>query len=256
MLDILAGAEPGDPSVAPPIAGTYAEAALLQPSELRIGYVSQSPGSPWRTAPVVEGAVQQAAHLLAGLGHDVEEAHPAAMFEDLFWTKWFEALSPTVTSVVDSARRMDASQKAEFDPITLRWASHGQEMSAQDLVEALAWLDGFRRRLASWWQTDHDILLCPVFVTPPPESGYFWSYAEGIQDSIDILRFTPQFNTSGQPAISIPWTWTASNLPVGIQLIAAYGREDLLLGLASQLESARPWQDRYPAKDLSTVQQP
>ncbi|MGC1185347.1 MAG: amidase [Candidatus Dormiibacterota bacterium] len=253
LLDILAGAEPGDPSVAPPTAGTYAEAAVRQPPRLRIGYVTQAPGPSWQTAPVIEAAVEEAAQLLAGLGHDVDEAHPAAMFDPLYWTKWFEALSPTVTSVVEAARKLDHSQKPEFDPITLHWAAYGQSMSAQDLVHALDWLDSFRRRVASWWETDHDLLLCPVFVTPPPESGHFWSYAEGIQDSIDILRFTPQFNTTGQPAISIPWTWTTSNLPVGVQLVGAYGREDLLLSLASQIESARPWQSRYPAVDPRTI---
>ena len=247
LLDVLAGPEPGDPTVAPPTAGTYAEAALRKPPSLRIGYVTQAPESSWQTAPVVELAVNEAAQVLAGLGHHVEEAHPAPMFDGRFWTKWFEALSPTVTAVVEAARQMDPTHKPKFDPITLRWAAQGQSMSAQDLVEALDWLDGFRRRVASWWQTDHDLLLCPVFVSPPPESGHFWSYAEGIQDSIDILRFTPQFNTTGQPAIAVPWTWTASNLPVGIQLVAAYGREDLLLSLAGQIESARPWQDRYPA---------
>jgi amidase len=122
-------------------------------------------------------------------------------------------------------------------------------MSAQELVETLDWMDRYRRRMASWWADGYDLLLCPVFLSPPPAVGSFWSYPEGITDSVTILRFTPQFNTTGQPAISVPVLWTEANLPVGVQLVGAYGREDLLLGVAAQIEATHPWYHRYPASE-------
>jgi amidase len=63
----------------------------------------------------------------------------------------------------------------------------------------------------------------------------------------DFVAFTAAFNTSGQPAISLPLHWTPEGVPIGIQLVAAYGREDILLRLAAQLEAAMPWVHRRPA---------
>jgi len=58
--------------------------------------------------------------------------------------------------------------------------------------------------------------------------------------------YTPAFNMSGQPAISLPLHWNDAGVPIGVQLVAAYGREDVLVRVAAQLEAAHPWADRRP----------
>jgi amidase len=247
IMDVLAGAEPGDPGRPPLHAGGLGSAVTPPVTGLRIGFVTQLDASRWVTHPECIRAVETAASWLEDLGHSVEASHPAALAEEDFWGKWFDALSPTITSAVEWVKAKDPNMDAEFDAITDLWADRGRAMSARDLVETLDWMDRYRRRMASWWAADHDILLCPVFLTPPPALGSFWSYPDGIVDSVNILRFTPQFNSTGQPGISVPILWTADNLPVGIQLVADYGREDLLLNVAAQIELAHPWNHRYPA---------
>ena len=73
-------------------------------------------------------------------------------------------------------------------------------------------------------------------------------------DRLSYVPFTPAFNASYQPAINVPLHWTADGLPVGIQLVAAYGREDVLIRVAAQLEAAAPWAHRRP--DLTSDRRP
>jgi amidase len=62
----------------------------------------------------------------------------------------------------------------------------------------------------------------------------------------EFLGFTQPFNVSGQPAISLPLHRTSEGLPIGVQLVAAYGRDDLLIRIAAQLEHAMPWSNYRP----------
>jgi amidase len=124
-------------------------------------------------------------------------------------------------------------------------------VSAADYLLNLTALNTWIRDMMSWWHpadgsAGHDLLLTPVLATPPPKIGYL-SGPEGGMRVREILQFTAQFNVTGQPAISLPLYWTAEGLPVGVQLVAAFGREDVLVRVAAQLEAAQPWSARRPA---------
>jgi amidase len=101
-----------------------------------------------------------------------------------------------------------------------------------------------------WWTDGWDLLLTPTLAEPPVRLGEFANNAAApmapMVRAAAYVPFTPAFNSSGQPAISLPLHWNSAGLPVGVQLVAAYGREDVLLRVAAQLEAAQPWADLHP----------
>ena len=92
------------------------------------------------------------------------------------------------------------------------------------------------------------MLVTPTLGAPPPELGWFTAAGEAEEGAriASFIPYTAQFNMTGQPAVSLPLHWTPGGLPVGVQLVAAYGREDMLIQVASQLEQAAPWGDQHP----------
>jgi amidase len=107
-------------------------------------------------------------------------------------------------------------------------------------------MDAFTRAFAGWWQSGYDVLVTPVTGMVTPRLGALGMDAARLKTSARWWPFTAFFNMSGQPAMSLPLHWTQGGLPVGVQFGAAYGREDLLIRVAAQLEQARPWSQRIP----------
>ena len=101
-----------------------------------------------------------------------------------------------------------------------------------------------------WWSMGFDLLLTPTVLEPPVTLESMQADADRFPELAGkFMRhvfFTRRFNITGQPAISLPLHWTPEGLPVGVQLVAAMGREDLLIRIASQIEQAQPWVSRRP----------
>ncbi|MET0416450.1 MAG: amidase family protein, partial [Actinoplanes sp.] len=222
-------------------------AAAAEPGSLRIGVMAVDEVNGYPVDPRVNAAVRRMADRLASLGHRVEESYPAAMTDPAYLDHWLHLLSPSVTVLLDELTELAGRplRRDEFEEVTWWWAEKGAKVSATDYVRHETWRDGFRRRMASWWSGCYDVLLSPVAPNPPPPLGVF-DGPDGIRRSIDILCFTPQFNTTGQPAMSVPAELTEDGLPIGVQFAAAYGREETLFSLAGQIEAAFPWAGRRP----------
>jgi amidase len=125
-----------------------------------------------------------------------------------------------------------------------------QALSATDYLGALDWLHRYSRQIVSRW-SQIDVLLSPTLALPPIEIGALRPQegeppVQMLMNSATFVPFTPVFNVTGQPAMSVPLHQTKDGLPVGVQFVGPAAGEEMLLSLASQLEGARPWADRRP----------
>ena len=246
-LDILSGPMPGDPYYVSPPPRPFAEEVGTAPGTLRIGLLPRVP-APEIHRDCSEG-VERAGRLLETLGHEVELSHPKA-YEELEWLQGYATMIAVSTAaIVDewSQRIGHTWSEADMEPPTWEAAAQGRQTSGLEYAAAVDGLHAFSRRMATWWEGGFDVLVTPTLATPPPRLGYLIDPEMARLRLIQTMPFTAQCNATGQPAVSLPLHWSSEGLPIGIQLIARYGGEGLLLRLAAQLEEAAPWRDRRPA---------
>jgi amidase len=250
FLDAIEGGMPGDPYTAPPPRRPYREEVGAAPGPLRIGLMTTAPGGVTMIDADCVAAAEDAAKLLGSLGHRVEQAHPAAL-DDMETFQHFGIMFATSTArILDGVGELLGKTLTADDVEPFNWAlaEMGGVVSARQYLKTVDWLFGYTRRVASWWTEGFDLLLTPTLPEPPWTLGGFHSIdpmMAGLRAQ-SICAFTGPFNMTGQPAITLPLYWNAGGLPIGTQLVGAYGREDLLLRVAAQLEAARPWKDRRP----------
>jgi len=249
VLDVISVWQPGEPYYPPPLVRPLSEEVGVSPGRLRIGVLDRPGSGLYLDDPECRAAVAEAARLLESLGHHLTESSPEAMFEEPF-VRHFGAIVAADTEATMQAFEMLIGRPIGGDEIEPRNAAYrraGLDMGAVGYLRSRAWIGMWARRMAAWW-TDHDLLLTPTLGAPPPELGWFTAEgprAEG-RRVVSFIPYTSQFNMTGQPAVSLPLHWTPDGLPVGVQLVAGYGREDLLVRVASQVERAAPWHDRRP----------
>jgi len=253
VLDAIHGYEVGDLYVAPDPARPYAAEVGADPGSLRIG-VLDHPLMGVPAHPECAAAVNDAGRLLESLGHRVEAAWPEAVGDETFSSHFVNVLSVASTTGLALIEELVGRPLTgdDIEPGNLFFAELGRSLPAHVYLTSEQWMHTYTRRVEAWWHPGadgtpgFDLLVTPVLAGPPPPIGYLSDPEQGLNRVIELLQYTAQFNVTGQPAISLPLHWTADGLPVGVQLVAAYGREDVLIRIASQLEQAQPWADRVP----------
>src|SRR5215469_7999578 len=251
ILDVISARQLGEPYYAPPWPRRLSAEVGADPGRLRIGMLDRPGAGDYLDDPECRAAVSGAARLLESLGHDVAESAPKAMFEEDFIQNFTNIIAADTEATLRYFETLLGRHITddEIEPRNAFYRVVGASLDAVTYVDSRAWLGMWVRRMASWW-ADHDLLLTPTVGAPPPELG--WFTAEGPEAEgpriISFIPYTAQFNMTGQPAVSLPLHWTLGGLPVGVQLVAPYGREDLLIRVASQLEEAAPWADRHPRR--------
>jgi Asp-tRNA(Asn)/Glu-tRNA(Gln) amidotransferase A subunit family amidase len=247
--------------------GRHLDEVGRDPGRLRIGFHTASAINA-NPHPSAVAAVEAAARLLEGLGHDVEPVQSpvddASLARD-FLTSWFVYVAWSVRM----AQKHGATD-ADFEEETLLMASFGRRTSGVDLCDAIERRHSYVQDLAGFHRR-YDLLLTPTIAGPPVKIGAFnpspseRSFARAllrtrtsgllshlgivermIQQNLGWVPYTQLANITGRPAASVPLYWTEEGLPLGVQFVAKPGGEGLLLRLAAQLEAAHPWVDRRP----------
>jgi amidase len=214
--------------------------------------MKDAPGGLAQTDPSCAEAVDVALAALESLGHGIEDARPEALADDEITQHAINLIAANIARELDywSARTGKTIGPDDVEFHTWTFAELGRPITAPQYLAAVEAIHDVSRRAAEWWAGGYDLLVTPTIPEPPWPFGSFTSTPDNpLQGTIrsgQIVPFVAPLNLTGQPAISLPLHWTSDGLPVGVQLVAAYGREDLLVRVAAQLEEAKPWRDRRP----------
>jgi amidase len=252
VLQAVQGRFPGDPMSAAPPARPYPLEVGTDPGNLRIGILTHDPLTGNAVHADCVAATEAAGRLLESLGHHVEPSSPAGLDDEALLLQFGAVWAASCAYLVeDFGKRVGkVPGPDDVEPLTWAFVEMARGVSAVQLIDAVSEAQTFSRRVGQWWADGWDVLLTPTLGEPPVPHGTFDSPPDnplaGFFRAAAFVPFTAQFNVTGQPGISLPLQSNADGLPVGVQLVADYGREDLLLQVASQLETAAPWADRIP----------
>ncbi len=271
MLDATHGPDPGAAFEIPGPAGPWLSEVQREPGKLRIAFT---------TIPCVDtdvhqdciDAVTDAATLLESLGHDVIEDH-VPIDGDSFARNFLTVVAGELGADIDEAafavgRR---PRRHELEPATWALGLIAKALSAKDYAASLRRMEVMARDVGEFFER-YDVILTPTVSTPPPPLGtvgptpaeraqlkfvgMFGSgrlvkaaglIDEAAKSALDFIPWTPVYNMTGHPAMSVPLYWNAEELPIGVHFVSRFAREDVLFRLAGQLERARPWFERLPA---------
>ena len=250
LLDAIQGPGVGDKYTAPPPRGRYADELGLAPGPLRVAVTTRA----WSGAavdPEVAAAAARAGRMLEDMGHFVADASPAVDWDAVMHSSVGEMVAIAAPFLM--APRPPDPRKLEA--VSRQILDEAKKLSALDLVAVFDAQNRVTRSVGAFLG-DYDLLVTPTLGQLPAPHGTLQqddpdhTTRSWLQSLFDYGPFTMLFNISGQPAISLPLVESQSGLPIGVQLAAPYGREDLLLQIAGQLEQAMPWKHRTPQSHI------
>lgn len=253
VLDAVSGRHTADAYWTAPTATPFVSALAKDPTALRVGVMSSDPMGVGSFDPQIVDAVRRAADTLSSLGHKVEDGHPAALARGGMTGEFGQCFPVVVSRELETFGRLIGRPLTadEVEPFTWQLAEGAPSVTGMQYAAGVDSLRLHSASIQSWWEEDGwDLLVSPVMPILPPKLGEF----ERLQASGQVFdlagpmtSLTVAFNVTGQPAISLPLGMSADGMPIGVQLVAAFGKDDLLLQVARQLEEAAPWIVRQPA---------
>jgi len=270
MLDATAGPDAGAPYYAVPPAHPFLSEVAKDPGKLRIAFTSE----PFLGATVEKDCVkglEATARLCQDLGHEVTVAAP--QIDGKAFARAFLRIVCVETRATIEEGEVLLNRKAsskDFEPSTWALGLLGKQCRAVELSKSLNLAQLIARQIGEFF-TKYHVLLTPTLARPPVATGELQpkgmravamkllgslnagrliNMVSGIdalaEHIFGFIPYTPLFNVTGQPAMSVPLYWNDEGLPIGMQFVGRYGDEATLFRLAGQLERAKPWFDRIP----------
>jgi amidase len=270
MLDATAGPDVGAPYYAPPPSRPLLDEVGTNPGKLRIAFTAKPFLSDFVHEDCTKG-LEATVQLCQDLGHQVVEATP--QIDGQAFVRAFLAMVCGETRAEIEEAEMFLGRKAttrDFEPATWVVGLLGKQIRASELSRAIRLLQRSARQIGQFFE-DYDLLLTPTLAMPPVTTGALQPHGAeafaikllgglnagglistlgGIEAKTDklfeFIPYTPLFNVTGQPAMSVPLYWNDEGLPIGMHFVGRYADEATLFRLAGQLEQAKPWFDRIP----------
>jgi amidase len=248
VLDATGGYEPGAPYAAPGAPPSFLR-ALYEPPECSLRIARWS--SAWEGIAVASEclhATELAAQLLRTAGHEVIDVALPELDYWQFIEAHLEVLAASIVVAVQAVLKGRAAQPWEplLEPAMLDGYRLGKALSAEQYARAISLFHSVGRALEQHMH-GFDVVLTPTLTQLPSKLGELSMNDDFQPFRRKVARYTTYLaiiNASGQPAASVPLHWTDQGLPIGIQLIGHFGREDQILQLSAQLEAAAPWRAR------------
>ncbi len=248
MLDATCAPQPSSPYASPRQDGPYIDEITKSPGKLRIAFSSETPsGHP--VDPEVRAALERTAQTLKALGHDVREEGLAIDYRALYRAQGFVSASNFSANIKRLVELKGREPGDDIEGLARRGYEAGKRISGQDALWALQELRLRTREILQKWEA-WDVWLTPVMVTPPPRVDYLDTLMDDLKEfdrrQATTFGFTPPFNMTGQPSLSLPLAQSSGNLPIGMMFTGRYADEATLFRLAGQLEKEMPWNGRKP----------
>lgn len=266
MLDLIKGYEAGAAFPPPPFDHNYLECVSQGPiNKLKIAFCLRSPIGTEVHRECREAAIK-AAQLLESLGHIVDEKEAPVdgnKIAQSYMTLYFGEVAADIASLEEVLGRK--ARMNDVEPATWMLGLLGKVTSSEEWVLSIREWDTAAFEMEAFFE-DYDLYMTPTTADPPSrigeqdmapkeatliklvsslnlikavkKSGFVDNL---IKRSLKRTPFTQLANLTGQPAMSAPLHMTMEGLPVGVQFIAAKGREDILYRLAGQLEQSQHW---------------
>ncbi|HEY5339356.1 MAG TPA: amidase [Rhizomicrobium sp.] len=246
MLDWTGTPEDDAPYAPVPKARPFMDELATAPGKLRIAFSTEVPRGIDPT-PDVQKVFDDAVKLLGELGHTMIPL-PKMPID---WRKLYAAQGAVSGAMfaasVDDMAKIVGREPTSEDFELLAWVSYrgARKITASQVGEGLQQMRLISRHILALWR-DFDVLLSPVTLAPPPKIGYLdpvnvdpkeFNYRQS-----QIFGYTPPFNMTGQPSMSLPMGMSSDTLPIGMMFTGRYSDEATLYRLAAQIEEARPWQ--------------